>query len=303
MRMDFDRRGVMQLAAAAALGCGWLAPRRAAGADRAKPRRYGLGLVTYNLAKDWDLPTILNVCRRVGLAAVELRTTHRHGVEPDLSADARKEVKQRFADSGIVFWGCGSVCEFHSPDPNVVRENIRTCARFAQLVADLGGRGVKVRPNDLPAGVPPEKTLRQIGEALTECGRQAGDLGVEIWVEVHGRGTALPRNMKAIMEHCGHPNVGITWNSNATDLVAGSIAESFDLLRPWIRSVHINDLYNQEKGTYPYRDLFRLLREADYDRYTLIEVGRTLPDPASTEELLRYYRALWQELSKADAAS
>ncbi len=295
------RRSAIRATLAAVLGSGWSATGR--GAENPPARRYQLGLVTYNLAKDWDLPTILSVCQRVGIAAVELRTTHRHGVEPDLSADARREVKRRFADSGIVFWGCGSVCEFHSPDPDRVRENIQTCARFVDLVADLGGRGVKVRPNNLPMNVPQEQTLRQIGQALTECGRRAAERGVEIWVEVHGRGTALPHNMKAIMEHCQHPSVGITWNSNSSDLVDGSVARAFALLRPWIRSVHINDLYKQEKGAYPYRELFRLLREAMYDRYTLIEVGRTLPDPASTEELLRYYRALWLELSKQDSPS
>jgi sugar phosphate isomerase/epimerase len=270
-------------------------------AEVSKPRRYQLGLVTYNLAKDWDLPTVLQVCQRVGLAAVELRTTHRHGVEPDLSAEARRDVKRRLADSGVVFWGCGSVCEFHAPDTRKVRDNIDTCIRFARLVADLGGRGVKVRPNDLPAGIPPERTIEQIGKALRECGRHAADLGIEIWVEVHGRGTALPHNMKAIMEQCSHPQVGITWNSNSTDLIRGAITESFAMLRPWLRSVHINDLTNEHRGTYPYRELFRLLREADYDRFTLIEVGKTFPDVGSTEEFLRYYKALWHELSHPPA--
>src|SRR3954447_24994798 len=85
--------------------------------------RYRLGIVTYNIAATWDVPTILRVCRTVGLAAVELRTTHRHGVEPTMSADARREVRQRFADAGVDIWGCGAVCEFHSPDPQVVRQN------------------------------------------------------------------------------------------------------------------------------------------------------------------------------------
>src|SRR5271165_4811857 len=62
--------------------------------ERTEPAlKYRLGIVTYNIAADWDVPTILRVCRNVGLAAVELRTTHRHGVEPSMSAQARKEVR------------------------------------------------------------------------------------------------------------------------------------------------------------------------------------------------------------------
>jgi hypothetical protein len=80
-----------------------------------------------------------------------------------------------------------------------VDKNIEECKRFVQLAADLGGRGVKVRPNALPPGIPPAKTLEQIGTALIPCGRAAADAGVEIWVEVHGQGTQVPANMKTIM--------------------------------------------------------------------------------------------------------
>jgi sugar phosphate isomerase/epimerase len=259
---------------------------------------FKLGLVTYNTAANWDLPTLLKVCKGVGIAAVECRTTHKHGVEPTLTADQRKDVRKQFADSGVVFWGCGSTCEFHATDAAVVKKNIETCRQFVELVHDLGGTGVKVRPNGLPKGVATEKTLEQIGKALIECGKAAEDFGVEIWVEVHGAGTQQPENMKAIMEHCGHKSVGVTWNSNGGDIKDGSVKWAFDLLKPWIKSCHINEVYKDAAGVYPYRELFRLLREAGYDRYTLIENGRTPPDVASGEDMLRYYKALWLELAR-----
>src|SRR6516164_8028521 len=36
--------------------------------------KYRLGIVTYNIAANWDVPTILRICRAFGLAAVEMRT-------------------------------------------------------------------------------------------------------------------------------------------------------------------------------------------------------------------------------------
>jgi sugar phosphate isomerase/epimerase len=260
--------------------------------------RFRPGIVTYNIAAAWDRETIIKILRSVGMPVVELRTTHKHGVEPELSPAQRKLVRQQFADGGVEIWGTGSVCEFHSPDPAVVRQNIDTCKQFVQLTADIGGKGVKVRPNGLPRNVEPAKTLEQIGKSLIECGRAAADAGIEIWVEVHGAGTSLPANVKTIMEHCGHPRVGVCWNSNDTDIRNGSVAEAFNLLRPWIKSCHINQLYKDSRGEYPYRELFRLLREAGYDRVTLAELGRGMPDPGSGEELLRYYRALWTELTR-----
>jgi sugar phosphate isomerase/epimerase len=222
---------------------------------------------------------------------VELRTTHKHGVEPSLTAAQRQEVRQRFADSGLVLWGLGTVCEFHAPDPAVVQQNVATCRDFVQLAQDLGAKGVKVRPNGLPEGVPEEKTLEQIGRALRTCGEFAAEQGVEIWVEVHGGGTSHPPRMRAIMDHCGHPQVGVCWNSNPTDLKDGALGEHFDLLRDHIHSCHINELWRED---YPWRDLFTRLQAANYRRFTLAEI----PESPDAERLMRYYRALWKELTR-----
>jgi hypothetical protein len=178
-----------------------------------------------------------------------------------------------------------------------VKSNIETCKQFVDLVADLGGKGVKVRPNGLPKNVPVEKTLEQIGRSLVPCGQAGADAGVEIWVEVHGSGTSLPANIKTIMDHCGHPQVGLTWNSNGTDVANGSVAAAFKLLSKWIRSCHINDLYRDQNGSYPYRELFRLFRGIGYDRVTMCEVGGSIPDARMGTEFLRYYKALWNELN------
>ena len=167
-----------------------------------------------------------------------------------------------------------------------------------QLVADIGGHGVKVRPNGLPKDVPVEKTLEQIGKSLIECGKAAADAGIEIWLEVHGGGTSLPKNIKTIMEHCGHPAVGLTWNSNQTDLENKSVAESFSMLKKWIRSCHINDLENDARGVYPYRELFRLFRDMGYDRYTMCEVGRTPPRRGKGHRLLSRLQGNVGHLSK-----
>src|SRR2546421_6526254 len=102
-----NSRGFLQ--SAGALATGGIAANAAQDAEN-KPLKFRLGIVTYNIAANWDLPTILKVCKTVGLSPVELRTTHKHGVEPSLSKDQRKEVKQRFADSGVECWGCGTVC-------------------------------------------------------------------------------------------------------------------------------------------------------------------------------------------------
>lgn len=245
-----------------------------------------LGIVTYQIGKNWDVPTLLDMCRKTGMQGVELRTEHAHGVEVELSSAQRKEVRRQFEDAGIEIAGLGSTCEYHSEEASVVAENVERTKAFAQLAADLGCRGVKVRPNGLQDDV--DATLEQIGNALNECGRAASDLGVQIRCEVHGRGTSDPNHMKTIMDHADHPNVAVCWNSNPGEPdESGSIEWAFDLLKDRIGLVHITELHRE---AYPWRQLFTLLKGIGYDGYTLAEIPAS-PEP---ERLLNYYRALWK---------
>jgi sugar phosphate isomerase/epimerase len=250
-----------------------------------------LGAVTYNVLKDWDLPTILTKLGEIGFEAVELRTTHAHGVEPSLDGEGRARVRRLFDASPVRLLSYGTTVEFHSPDPAVRKKQAEIGRQFIDLAHDTAAMSIKVRPNDLPDGVPRETTIQNIAGGLRELGDYGAGKGIEIWVEVHGRHTQLPANMAAIMRAANHPNVGLIWNSNPTDIVNGSIRSSFQLLRPWLRSVHINELANT---TYPWRELFTLLKGIRYDRYMMCEAQES----KEPERFLRWYKALWTELAR-----
>jgi sugar phosphate isomerase/epimerase len=318
-RRRFFKNGAMVFAATGASDLdawSWPSPESAS----APP--FKLGLVTYEVAKDWDIATIIKNCEEVGFEGVELRTTHAHGVEPAISKERRAEVRKKFEDSKVRLVSLGSICSYQSPDPAEVEKNIEETRAFCELARDVGCMGVKVRPNGFPKGVEHAKTLEQIGNALKKCGDIARDAGVEIWVEVHGEGTEDPPNIHRIMEVADHPTVGLCWNSNDTDVEDGSVAKSFDLLKKWLRSCHINELWRQpapwgaaagqlvpQGGTtpglpaqagfpsyaqpYPYHELFALFRSVQFNRYTFCEIPSS-PEPV---RLMRYYRALWSWLA------
>jgi sugar phosphate isomerase/epimerase len=250
-----------------------------------------LGAVTYNVLKDWDVETIIKNLEAAGFEAVELRTTHKHGVEVTLPPAEREKVRKRFEASKVRLLSFGSTCEFHSPDPAVRRKNVEEGKLFVELAHDTGAWGVKVRPNGLPKEVPVETTIKNIAACLRELGDFGAGRGVEIWLEVHGRESSDPKVCAAIMRATKHEQVGLCWNSNAGDIVNGSVRESFQLLRPWLKHAHINELANP---SYPWRELFTLMRQTKYERYTLCEVQES----KEPERFLRYYKALWTELCR-----
>ena len=250
-----------------------------------------LGLVTYNLAKDWDLETLIGNCEETGFAGVELRTTHAHRVEADLSPAQRGEVRKRFADSPVELVGLGTAFEFDAVDPAELQEHIEGTKAYIELARDLGASGVKVRPNKIheDQGVPREKTFAQIGQALRQCGERARECGVQLRLEVHGRVTCEPPYIRQMLDRADHPSVVACWNSNQQDLVEGTIDGNFALLADRIGLVHINELWSE----YPWRRLFALLRERGYQGYCLAEI----PECTDAVRLMHYYRALFQALS------
>ena len=232
------------------------------------------GLVTYLWGKDMDLPTLLDVCEKSGVLGVEVRTQHAHGVEPVLSKAERAEVRKRFADSPVELVGYGSNAQYHENDPAKVKANIDLTKDYLRLMHDCGGSGVKVKPNGFVSDVPRAKTVEQIGLALNEVAKYGDDLGQEIRVEVHGRGTSELPVVRDIFKVATHPNATVCWNSNDVDLDGAGLDENFDMVKNRFGStVHIREL---NVGKYPYAELMKKFNEMDYQGWILLE-ARTNP--------------------------
>lgn len=286
-----NRRNFLHGAAAMLAAGTVIEPGFGASVDKQRePSSFGtkmhLGMVTYNLAADWDIPTIIKNCEQTKFEGVELRTTHAHKVEVNLSAEQRAEVKKRFQDSKVKLFGLGSAFDYHTPEQAKLRKDIDATKEYIVLARDVGATGVKVRPNAFPKDVPQEKTLEQIGKALREVAQFGQDHGQAIRLEVHGAGTSFPPHIKTILDVANHPNVGACWNSNKTDLDGEGWDHNFELLKNKINAVHITDLFQED---YPWRKLFAGLNAMGYSGFCLAEI------PASSDpvRVMKYYRALW----------
>jgi len=250
-----------------------------------------IGIMTYTLAKEWDIDTIIKNLSETGYQSVELRTTHAHGVEITMSKGERKEVKKRFEDSPLEAISLASAFRYHDVDPAELKKNIEGTKEYTLLARDVGALGFRVFPNALPEGVPVEKTLEQIGKALAEVGEFAYNQGVEIRVCVHGKGTSRIPIIKKIIDYSQSPHVYVNWNCNVNDTEGEGLEYNFNLIKDRIRSLHTHELWDG----YPYRQLFKLLSENNFTGYCNAEISGN-DDPI---RLMHYYRGLFLALQNA----
>ncbi len=289
MEKNLSRRNFIQKSVISGLGLTATNPLSAWAATKKQEIR--LGLVTYQWAKDWDLPTLIRNCEKTGILGVELRTEHAHGVESKLNGSQRAEVRKMFADSRVTCLGYGSNFEFHSPDPVKLRWNIDQTKEYIKLCKDIGASGIKVKPNGLPEGVEKEKTISQIAASLNEVGTFASDFGLLVRVEVHGNKTQELPNMKAIFDLVTARNVKMCWNCNEQDLLPPGLEGNFNSVKKWFGdTVHVREF---NVGDYPYQQLFNLFAGIEYNGWILME-ART--DPADKVSALKEQLVLFNQL-------
>jgi sugar phosphate isomerase/epimerase len=289
MRKDISRRNFIQKSFVAGVGLSMFDPLSVLAAEKKSGMK--LGLVTYQWAKDWDLPTLITNCEKTGYLGVELRVDHAHKVEINFSASQRADVKKRFADSSVRCLGYGSNFEYHSPDHATLRKNIDQTKEYIKLCKDIGASGIKVKPNDLPVSVPREKTIAQIAASLNEVGKFAADFGQLVRVEVHGNLTQEIPNMKAIFEQITEKNVKMCWNCNDQDLLPPGLEANFNSVKKWFGdTVHVREF---NVGNYPYKQLMDLFKGISYDGWILLE-ARTEPADkiAAMKEQLQLFNAM-----------
>ena len=257
---------------------------------RLNPEPLKLGLMSYNLARNWDVDTIIKNCLETGFVHVELRTTHAHGVEVTTPKQQRLEVRKKFENAGIKI-SLASAYAYHWSDPQVLREHIEGTKEYTLLAQDLGAIGIRVFPNAVVEGIPEEQTFEQIGKALAEVGQFGNDHGVDIRLCVHGRGTDYVPKIKKMIDYSQSPYIYVNWNCSPHDVVGEGLEANFNLVKDRIRNIHMHELYDD----YPYRELFRLLKKANYQGYCDAEIAES----AEPVRLMHYYRTCFLALQNA----
>ena len=248
------------------------------------------GLMTYQWGMDWDVPTLIANCTKTKAYAVELRTSahYAHGVELTMGDAERREVKKRFADSPVQVIGVASAERFDWPDRDRLAQAIEIVKGHCKLSQDVGGKGVRVLPNDYHPDVPREQTIAQIARAVNVVGKFAADYGQRIRLENHGTAGDLV-SLRKIMDQVDQPNVRIKLNGDARD--AADFTARFAAVKPVLDdTLHFHEL---DGGKFPYQLQSDLLLDAGWDGWWLLEASSKPPDRVAA--ILRQ-REMWERI-------
>jgi hypothetical protein len=250
------------------------------------------GFTTYQWGKDWGVPTLIANCSKAGAFGVELRTSqnYAHGIELELNAQQRSEVKERFEDSPVCLVGIASSERYDSPERAELDSAIENTKAYVKLSRDVGGGGVRVFPNSFHDGVPREKTIEQIAKALNVVGAFAAGYGQEIRLEAHGSAGELP-TIRAIMDQVDQPSVRVKLNSDVRDTKGEGFESQFNLVKDLLgETLHLHNLKNTE---FPYQLQMDLLVRAGWSGWQLLEASDKVPDRV---QALIEQRRIWDRM-------
>jgi len=254
--------------------------------------RTRFGFTTYQWGKDWDVPTLIANCSKAEVFGVELRTSqsYAHGVELELTAQQRREVKKRFENSPVELVGIATGEWYDSPEDAALKAAIENTRAFVKLSRDIGGSGVRVFPNSFHDGVPREKTIEQIAKALNVVGMFAADYGQEIRLEAHGNAGELP-TIRAIMDQVVQPSVRVKLNSDKRDTKGEGFEFKFNLVKDLLGdTLHLHNLKDTE---FPYQLQMDLLVKMGWSGWQLLEVSDKVPDRV---QALIEQRRIWDRM-------
>jgi sugar phosphate isomerase/epimerase len=246
-----------------------------------------LCLLNYNFVPDWPLDRLIAMAQAMGCAGLEFRLERGFGagLEPETPADERRRIRDRIAAAGLVVAGLGTSSRFDSPDPAARQAMIERTKRIVELAADVDCRRIRVFGDRMPAGVPPLDVARYVGECLGVLGEYAAPFGVDVLLEMHVDFNDPELALTAV-ETANRANVALVYNSDPRDLTDGSVEKTYRRVAPWIRHVHLHDY----DGTFPYQELFALLRGDGYDGFLSTEFEK----PLTPEGYLLVYAALFR---------
>lgn len=221
-----------------------------------------------------NLDDILKTARLYGYAGIEPRldADHAHGIEVAADAGQRRKIRAEVAASGIELACLATSLSYADPEKNAAMRE-QTHARI-DLAGDLQVPRLRVFGGLFPETVSRDKARTLIIDSLRSVAEHAAERQVTLCLETHDA-WCDPNEVAAIMQAVQHPAIAVNWDiMHPVRRAASSIEQSFAILKPWIRHLHIHDGMMAESklmpigtGAIDHRAALACLKTIDYQGF------------------------------------
>lgn len=215
-----------------------------------------------------------------GYAALEVRLLDGDIIPSTLAAERRRQMKAVLKQHKIQMIGLGLSTRFSSPDPAERKANVEELRRYLELANDLEVPMVRTFGGNIAPGQTLEQTIDWVAQGLNGGAATAEAQGVTIVLETHDafcRGAEVAR----VLAQVNSPAVAAVWDIHHPYRMGESLADTWDLIGPRVKHVHIKDGIRRADGSWqlvllgqgelPCREAIQLLYAKGYRGYLSAE--------------------------------
>lgn len=249
------------------------------------------------LFKGWDIEKIFDYAAQLGYDGVELAPFTMGETALDISAAARKSIREAAAKAGIEIVGLHWLLVkpeglyINHPDADIRKKTQDYLTALIDLCGDLGGKVLvhgSPQQRSVKAGWDPAEAWKRAQETFQICAEAAQSRDVFYCLEALTTAdtnfiNTIDEALRMVTE-IDHPNFQTMLDCRSIHASAGS--ELPGVLRSALatgklRHVHVNDPNGRGPGfgDLQFAPLLKVLHEADYPGYISVEVFDFAPDP------------------------
>lgn len=260
----------------------------------------------------WTIEEAVDAAARYGYEAIEWRLADGETIEPGVSAQVRRRLREEPAARGIEVACLDTSCRVTQGSPEARAAVIEAGQRMIDLAAELAAPFLRVFGGELPEGTTRSGILQPTAEVLHALGTYSAERGITVALETHDSWTRS-EDVLTLIQAAALPSVKVLWDAHHTYRSGEAPAQSLALLGGSIAYVHLKDSYLDKdrpgvwtyclvnEGDVPLREICSLLKGSGYDGYLSLEWEKKWhPEIAEPERALPqaipWLRRFWDQV-------
>lgn len=260
-----------------------------------------------SVCPDWSLDEVLAGMKRHGYKGLEPRVEwgHQCGIEAELSAAGRREVKDKVAGEGLEICCIATSARMAAADEAERAGHVEDLRKYIDLAGDLGCPYIRTFGGPRSHEVELAPIVEYVAEGYRQVTAQAADAGVTVLMETHDE-WSCSAPVRAVIEAVDNPNLQVLWDIMHPQRMMEKPAETFQTIGDYTRHLHAHDgSYVDGKmqvgplghGAIDHAIPLALLQEFGFSGYFSVEVIHKVGSEHDADGVLAQYAESFRQIT------